>query len=317
MAAITLLEASKLLANSGKYFESAVVEMFATSNNVMRYLPFQTIQGSALQYNREGSLPSVAFRGVNESFTPSTGVINPLVEPLRISGGEIDVDKFIIRNQGESVRVVHERMKIKALMQDFQRAFFKGDSSTNAKEFDGLQNRLTGDQVISNKRAESPAGGEVLSLNKLDEAIDAVANPTHIFMSKGMKRRMSAAQRNTSVGGNINYTTDEFGKQVMLYSGIPVIAIEDAEGKDTVLTFTEAASDAGGSSVNTSIYVVSLGDMMLTGIQGAAQMQITDLGELQSAPVYRTRVEWDISIALWHGRCAARLRDIIDGAVVA
>ena len=69
--------------------------------------------------------------------------------------------------------------------------------------------------------------------------------------------------------------------------------------------------------VNTSIYVVSLGDMMLTGIQGAAQMQVTDLGEFQSAPVYRTRVEWDISIALWHGRCAARLRDIIDGAVVA
>jgi len=317
MAALTLIESAKMHANAGRYFEAAVVQMFAEANEITRLLPFKTIQGSAYQYNQEGELPAVAFRGVNESFTASVGAINPVVEPLRISGGDIDVDRFIVTNEGEDARSVQERMKIKAIMEDFQRAFIKGDSSTNPKEFDGLQSRLTGDQVISNKRADSPAGGEVLSLNKLDEAIDAVMEPTHILLSKAMRRRLTQAARNSSVGGNIDFRPDEFGRRVMFYSELPVVALEDASGGDTVLPFEEAASDAGGSDVNTSIYVVSFKENHLTGIQGAASLNPRDLGEIDDKPVYRTRVEWDIAIALMHGRAASRLRDIIDGAVVA
>lgn len=317
MAAITLAEAAKLYAQRGEYFESAIVQMYAESNPLLAAMPFETIQGAALNFNREASLPGVAFRGVNESFTASTGVVQNLTEPLCIAGGTLDVDTFILNTMGEDARAVHERMKIKALAQDIQRAFFKGDASTNPKEFDGLQNRLTGNQVISNKRAASPAGGEVLSLNKLDEVIDAVANPTHIFMSKAMKRRMSAAARSSTVGGNINFTPDEFGREVMTYNGIPVVAVEDAYGADTVLTFTEAASDAGGSAVNTSIYVVSFMDMHCTGIQGNGGMKVSDIGLLEAGNAKRTLVEWYVSFVLWHARAAARLRDIIDGAIVA
>lgn len=317
MAALTLIEASKAHATRGEDFRSAIVEMFATSNPIMLYMPFVDIKGTAMAYNREMSLPGVAFRGVNESFTPSTGVIQNLSEPLCLGGGAVDVDRFIVENQGPESQAIHERMKIKAITQDFMRAFFKGDSSTNPKEFDGLQRRLTGNQVISNKRAASPAGGEVLSLAKLDEVIDRVANPTHILMNKTMKRRLKAAARATGVAGTINYTVDKLGAEVMFYNGIPVVAVEDAEANDTILPFSEAASDAGGSAVNTSIYVVSFGVGKLTGIQGAAGLVPTDIGKLESGSAYRTLVDWDVSFVMWHGRAAARLRDIIDGAVVA
>ncbi len=312
MAAMTLIEAAKLYINNGEDVRGAIVQMFGESNNVMRYLPFIDINGGALNYAQEGSLPAVAFRGVNESFTASTGVINPIVEPLRIAGGEVDVDSFIIDTMGEEARSVHEAMKIKAITQDFQRAFFKGDNATNPAEPDGLQNRLTGDQVISNSSG-SPAA---LSLAKLDEAIDAVANPTHIFLSKAMKRRLSAAARSSSVSSNIQMGLDQFGASVMHYNGIPVVEIADASGKDTVLTFTETSS-VGTSTASTSIYVVSLMPGMLTGIQGAGGMQVTDLGLIEAAPLYRTRVQWYASFCLLHGRAAARLRDIIDGAVTA
>jgi len=314
MAAITLIEAAKLYISNGEDVRGAVVQMFGESNAVMRYLPFTDINGGALNYAQEGSLPAVAFRGVNESFTASTGVINPIVEPLRIAGGEVDVDSFIIDTMGEESRSVHEAMKIKAITQDFQRAFFKGDNSTTPAEPDGLQNRLTGDQVISNGTSAAAA----LSLAKLDEAIDAVANPTHIFLNKALKRRLSAAARNTSVAGNIQMGVDQFGKSVMLYNGIPVVEIADASGKDTVLTFTETASiGSPASAVSTSIYVVSLMPGMLTGIQAAGGMQVDDLGLIEASPVYRTRVQWYASFCLLHGRSAARLRDIIDGAVTA
>lgn len=315
MAALTLIEAAKLYISNGEDVRGAVVQMFGESNNVMRYLPFTDINGNALNYAQEGTLPGVAFRGVNESFTPSTGVINPIVEPLRIAGGEVDVDTFIIDTMGMEARSTHEAMKIKAITQDFQRVFFKGDNATNKAEPDGLQNRLTGDQVISNSSG-SPLAAAALSLAKLDETIDAVANPTHIFMSKALKRRLSAAARSSSISGNIQMGLDQFGASVMLYNGIPVVAIADAADKDTVLTFTETAS-VGSSNASTSIYVVSLMPGMLTGIQSAGGMNVRDLGELDDKPVYRTRVQWYASIALLHSRAAARLRDIIDGAVTA
>ena len=42
-----------------------------------------------------------------------------------------------------------------------------------------------------------------------------------------------------------------------------------------------------------------------------------DLGELQSAPVFRTRVEWYNGFAVFNGRSVTRLWSIADAAVVA
>ena len=44
---------------------------------------------------------------------------------------------------------------------------------------------------------------------------------------------------------------------------------------------------------------------------------VRDLGELQTKPVMRTRVEWFPGIALFHPRAAARLWSIADAAVTA
>ena len=73
---------------------------------------------------------------------------------------------------------------------------------------------------------------------------------------------------------------------------------------------------ASGTATATSIYVVSFGEGMLQGIQSGV-MDVRDLGELQTQPVKRTRVEWYAGIALFHPRAAARLWSISNAAVVA
>lgn len=218
--ALTLVEAAKLAANEGKTIRAAVISMFAQSSALLAALPFKNIQGNAYQYTREGTLPGVAFRGVNESYTPSTGIVNPSVEALRIAGGELDVDTFIIKTQGAAVRSTHENMKVKALAADLTRVIIKGDSITNPKEFDGLQNRITGSQIID---AGTTNGGDPLSLFKLDELIDAVPGATHLVMNKAMRRRLTQAARNKDVGGIITYTKDAFGRQVTHYNDIPIL----------------------------------------------------------------------------------------------
>lgn len=308
--ALTLVEAAKL--NRGDVVKSAVIEMFARASDILQVLPFTSIAGNALRYNVEAALPGVAFRGVNESFTPSTGVINPKVEALVIAGGELDVDRFIVQTMGVEQRAVHEEMKVKALAAAVTTKLIKGDSESDPREFDGLQKRLTGSQLIA---AGNTSGGDALSLAKLDEAIDAVDNPTHLVMSKAMRRRLTAAARNIDVAGHITYTTDAFGRRIAQYADLPIITAYASNGGTDPLAFDEACP-GGGSAVGTSIYCVSLGEGRLEGLQNG-DMDVRDLGELETAPVLRTRVEWYVGLAMQHGRAASRLWGIKDAAVTA
>jgi hypothetical protein len=308
--ALTLIEASKL--NSGDVLKSTVIEAFARESDILKVLPFEDIQGGGVTYNRESTLPGIAFRGVNESFTPSTGVVNPLTDALSIIGGEVDVDRFIIRTRGVAVRANHVMMKVKALAAQFTTSFIKGDSTVDQRQFDGLQVRLTGNQLIS---AGSAAGGAALSLSAVDQAIDQCYSPTHIILSKALRRRFQQAARNVNVGGYITWEPDEFGQKVINYQGLPLLVAYSDNGGDEVLPFTEAA--ASGAATATSLYVVSLGPERLTGIQNGT-IDVRDLGELQAnAVTFRTRVEWYTGVAFYHPRAAVRVNQIGNLALVA
>lgn len=306
--ALTLVEAAKL--ETGDDVRSAIIEMYAGSSDVLAALPFDSISGNAMKYNREGSLPGVGFRGVNEAYTPSTGILNPITEALVISGGDLDVDKFIVDTMGQAQRSVHEGMKVRALALAWTQKFIKGDAQSDPREFDGLQVRVTGSQVIS---AGTTANGAALSLAILDEAIDQTLNPTHAIMNKAMRRRLTTAARDPDVSGYITYTKDAFGQRVMQYNDLPILIVDLDNTETAILGFTEAADS--GTATATSIYIVSLGSGMLTGIQNGG-IDVRDLGELETAPVYRTRVEWYNGIAVMHGRAATRIKFIGDLAIV-
>lgn len=307
--AMTLIEAAK---NTNNMVLSGIIEMYARQSSVLANLPFETIQGNALKYNREETLPGIGFRGVNEAYTESTGVINPQIEPLVIAGGDLDVDRFILETMGAEQRSTQEEMKVKALALAWTKAFFKGDSATDPRSFDGLQVRLTGNQLLE---AGSTNGGDALTLAKLDELIDAVDAPNALLMNKAMRRRLSAAARSTSIGGFITYDVDQFGRKIAYYGDLPILVIDtDNEGND-ILGFNEVGS-GGATATATSIYCVSFGNGKLMGIQNSP-MDMRDLGEMQTKPVMRTRVEWYSGIAMFHGKAAARLRGVANAAVTA
>lgn len=301
--ALNLLEYKKTVQDP---LQAAIIEEL-TEGQVMATIPFENITGSGVFYNREDTLPGVSFRGFNEAYAESTGVINPQSDPLKIFGGDLDVDKALIAMYGPSRRTSEERMKVKALRLTWEQTFIKGDSATNPRQFDGLQKRVTGSQLISNNVA-----GAALSLAKLDEAISQVEMPTHIIMSRRMRDRLTAASRNTATGGFVQFEQDEFGRKLPFYAGLPIL-IDSIS--NPILPFTETSPDGTSSTSCTSIYVVSFGDRMLTGIQNG-DPQVNDLGEVQDKPVLRTRVEWLNGMAVYNGFSVARLAGITDAAVV-
>lgn len=306
--ALTLYEASKIV--SGEVKRSAIIEMFARNSDLLAAMPFEDIPGGAFAYNVEGTLPGVAFRGFNEGYAEGVGVINPQVERLVIAGGDLDVDKAIIKTRGPTVRSTHEAMKVKALALHITDRLINGDSEANPREFDGLRRRVGGGQLF----AATGTGSGALSLEVLDEAIDSVDGATHLIMSKAMRRKLSVAAKSPTVGGDIVWTQDAFGRQVARYNDLPILIADYNDKGERIIDFDEVGPGAVNST--TSVYVASLGEGKLSGLQNGI-IEVADLGELDAKPVLRTRLEWLVGMACQHGRAVARVRGITNAAITA
>jgi len=174
-----------------------------------------------------------------------------------------------------------------------------------------LQVRSTGDQLIA---AGSTSGGDALSLQKLDELIDSTEDPTHLIMNKAMRRRLTQAARNASVGGYITYSQDEFGRRLTMYNELPILIADKDNTKADILPFTEACP--GGGATGTSIYCVSFTDDGVIGLQNG-DMDVRDMGEIDTKPVFRTRIEWYMTLAVLRERAFSRLWGIKDATVTA
>lgn len=317
MAAMTLLEAMKLAVNNGEMKRAGVIATFARTSAWLARIPFRSIPGNAYAYNTEGALPGIAFRGINEGYTSSIGVINSASEALRIAGGDLDVDVAIVKMLGEGTRSAHEMLKAKALAAAVSTKLIKGDSTSDVREFDGLQVRIptTGTQFLA---AGTTDAGDPLSLFKLDQLIDLVSGPNKVLlMPKVLGRRLTQAARNTSVGGFITWDKGAFGEQIASYNGVPIIPeYPDNDGTEA-LAFDEQGDLGGtpGGSSSASIYCASLAEGYVSGIQNGP-MDIRDLGELDTLPILRTRVEWLIGLVVEHPRAVARLGGISNAPIV-
>lgn len=300
--ALTLLESAKLVQDP---LQRGVIEIFPRSSAVLERLPFFDVNGQAYKYNREETLPGIAFRGINESYTESTGVVNPQVEPLFIMGGLSQVDRALVKTQGNAanLRATYDGMKAKAAALTFTKCFFKGYNAVDPNEFDGLEARLTGTQILAQGNT---SGGDALTLAKLDEMLDLVQGGADvIFCNKTIRRKINALIR--AAGQATETVTGAFGQQLLSYAGIPIAVIEQDKDGAEILPFDEA-NPGGGAAASTSIYAVKFGAAeYVSGLQ-AGPMDVIDLG--LAATAYQTLIEWICSIAVFHPKAAARLYGI-------
>ena len=279
---LTLTEASKLIQNP---LQRGVVETFARTSPVLERLPFMDVNGNAYSYNVEQTLPGIAFRDYNTSYTESTGVVNPHTEKLYIMGGISSVDRALVKTQGSvnNIRAIHDNMKAKAAALTFTAKFFNGDNTTAATEFDGLKERLTGSQALTYTGA--------MTLEKVDELIDGViGGPTALFMSKATRRTVNALRR--AAGQATEVVSDSFGRQIDAYAGIPIGVIEEDKDGAAIL----ADGEISAIRMGVQEYV--------SGLQ-AGGMEVIDLGLNRTQ--YETLIEWICGIAVFHPKAAARL----------
>ena len=316
--AVTLAEAAVLSQNN---LQRGVIETFVQSSPILDRIPILGIDGNAYAYNREGTLPGVAFRAVNEAYTESTGTVVQATETLAILGGDADVDKFIVATRGNlnDQRAVQTAMKVKAASYKYSDTFFNGDISVDTKAFDGLKKRLIGAQVIDagTNGLGVVAGGHDF-LDRMDSLLAAVPGINGqngaIYANAAILAKLTSSLRR--LGGADFIREDLTQKRVLTYNGIPVLdAGQTAAGVD-ILPQTETQGTAAG--ITSSVYAVKFGqDETDAGVTGLASNNLRlpaayDLGEIDAKPVFRVRIDWYCGLATFGGRAAARLRGVLN-----
>lgn len=305
--ALTLVEQAKLVNDP---LQAGVIETFPAYSPVLQYMPFMNVNHRSYTYNQEDTLPGIAFRDFGEDYDEDTGTVNPVTEKLRIFGGHSDVDRALVKTDGNinDTRAIHDRMKAKSASLFFTKKFFKGENSSGSPdEFDGLEARLTGNQVID---AGSSSDGDELTLDMLDELMDAVSGtPDVLFMNKTMRRKVNSLIR--SAGQAIETVSGVFGQQLQAYAGVPIGVIEEDEEGNDILAFNEPDNTSdGGDETCTSIYAVKFGvKEYVSGLQ-AGSLDVIDHGLYSGGVAYRTTIEWIAGMAIFHPRSAARLKGL-------
>lgn len=286
----------------------AMVEIYATSTDLLRVLPFVTVPEGVYKFDRPTALPASGFRQLNAGFTESTGTMERVVEVTYELGGDIDVDIAHARNGAGMQRAMQEEMQLTSIAQTFDYNFVKGDNVANRAVFDGIQTRCG-----TNGPSTYDVNG-ALSLSVLDEWIGYTRNPTHLLMTQKMRNKLTAASRVSSVSGNINYMKDDFGRQVPTYNDLPIL-IADPVGHGQKPIDNAEANDGGGDPT-TSIYILSVAPGNgVFGIQ-VQPPDLRDLGELDSKPSFRTRVDWSCGLVVATPESVTRLRRIDPASAV-
>jgi len=316
---MTLVEYAKGLEHGN--IARPVIETFAASSDIMAALPFVGFSGAAYETYQQSQLPStVAFRGINEASTTGEGKIEAFQEPSYPIDHDADVDIAIVRRHGMERRAQEEKLSIAKVGRVWANTFVTGDTETQPREFDGIQQRVAkkGAAGGTNSRLfhnSTSSGGAALSLAKLDEVLNAVNGATHIIAPRTSIPLWIAAARTTSLSGFVIQTWDQVGMPKMSYAGRQFLWGYEREIEGELMNFNEVGA-GGGSAVTASLYPVRLAEDGLHGIQ-LMNIDVQDKGLLEDAITFRTHVSWDVGLVDEHPFCLARLTSWTNAAIVA
>jgi len=293
--ALTLAESAKLATDA---LRAGIVETIIKEEHILDELPFIEVVGNNFVYNRLNTEPAIAFFNVGDAWTESTPDFTQVSVPLKILGGDADVDNFIqaSRVNVQDVEAAVIQQKAKALARKWADTFINGDTAVDAKSFDGIDKINVG--LPASQTVSMGTNGATLTLAKLDEVIDAVKTKNiALVMSRRSRRTLQGLVRTS--GAVLESRPGAFLEWVQMYNGVPVFINDFVSDTKTVGTSTDCST----------IYCLSLGepDQGVVGLTGPGNIQVERVGELESKDATRHRVKWYSAIAVLSTLSLARL----------
>jgi hypothetical protein len=294
---LLLAESAKL---SNDMVQRGVIETIIEESPMLMAMPFLEVEGNSFKFNQENTLGGAQFYAVNGVWSEASATFTQKTVNLAILGGDADVDNFVQRARSNlnDQRAIQTLLKAKDVARKWEQTVVYGNTATDANAFDGLDILLP--KNVGHPQVIFPAaGGGSLTLALLDQLIDLVkaGKPDLLLMSKRSRRKLKALL--TASAHYVESGESAFGRQVMMYDGIPVL-ISD------FITDTEAADNGTGSTFS-SIYAIHLSPADgLTGLTNGG-IEAIDVGNLETKDASRVRIRWYVGMALLRDSAVARI----------
>lgn len=223
-----------------------VVDIFLRESEILQMLPFDDAVsptgGSTLTYAyMQKVLPSTAsFRDINEEYAHSAATMVQKYANLKIFGGEFDIDRVLKKAEGKYNNMAWQmEEKIKAAVSLFHYTLINGNSTTNTKEFDGLDKMLTG--------TSSEFGtAEVIDLHDMtalksnaDQFYEALTNLIKNTNADALLMNTDMITKVQTVARILGYKTESeeaFGKKVVSMDGVRFMDLKNHYTVDTTST---------------------------------------------------------------------------------
>jgi len=284
-----------------------VIETIIKDDPLMVLLPWVEINGNALTYNRELTLPSAEWHAVNDDWTTSPAVtFAQKTATLAILGQNADVDNYVrqTRSNINDIESAIIELTAKAIKNELSDKFLYGNNTLDPNQFDGLIKLIDTGTASDQLIAAGASGGAALTLDMLDSLIDAVkgGKPDLLLMSRRSRRKINALAR--AAGNNLEHNSSLLGMFVEMYNGIPIGVSDFVKDTHVVSGSLETAYIGGASS---TIYGISFGEDGVCGLTGPGGLQIIKIGEMETKDASRTRIKWYTSLAMFSNVKAAAL----------
>ncbi len=307
---------------------AGIIQGLLERSRVMQLIPWTNTGALQLTVSRWATLPLTGFRKINGAYVESAGTKEQLQEAVYPLGGDTDVDVMIVRDKTVLTDPKAEQldMRVHSMSYTFNNYFINGSQATDPDGFTGIKNRiasLPASQTIvaatNGLDVKASTANQNVFADLLDQLLYAIDNGSGdgqiaFFMNDSSYLGISSAFRRL---GLLDQTRDMFGRTIDAYKGVPFYDVGVLADQTTrIITNTETT---GSSSLTTSIYAVKFagsdgnadsGGQFFHGIQ-QYPMDVRDLGELQTAPQERVRIDWPVGIAHFHKRAMARLSGVI------
>lgn len=296
MAGISLAQSARM---TNDVLQAGVIEVLATESKLLQLLPFMNVQGSGYTYNIEKNLGNAQFRKVNGGYTYGAIETIPVTERIVILGDEAIVDTYQIAVESDinNLMAIEVALRTKAIAHKFEKCFISGGaaagsgvpSESKANEFVGILTRYT-ETAPANIPSEALPLFQAQVITKtenliddLDTLLDMVAGGADcLIMNKKTRRQVTAKGR-----AFCDYRQGEFGTQFVQYGGIDIVDVDgDLLADDVVIAVKFGAKEA------------------VCGLQNGG-VRVTALGEMESQPQLKTRIEWFVGLAVFNPKAVA------------
>ncbi len=303
--------------------ERGVIDVFRRESFILDSLSFEASGGLQKTVIRSAGLPAVGFRKIGEGWSSSKASFEPITERVFDLGGDIDVDKLLVKADPSQMGK-HTEAFVTAISYEFNDYFVNGDPVTDPDGFTGLQWRLinylaTRQTVLGAGVDISPDAGAGLAANfdtvldlldQLEHVVDGHL-PTMFIVNEQLYLRLNSALRQNGL-----WATDEnsFGLKIARYgpSGPAIVDLGVTADQITQIIGNTELDDgsavAGGDA--TSVYAVRTGAMYLNGLQ-LYPLDVNPIGLLEDGVTYRTVIDWPMGIMHENPRAIARAVGIV------